>query len=145
MKNIVVCVDLNEESVNVLKDLKNKMDLKEAKVHLIHTFEIHMGSMEFASYVYPIPEQYPEIEKSVLGILDNLAKDLGLKESQVIRHCIFAHSKEQTIREYLTEQKSDLVVVSTRGKHGIEGLFSSSLADFLCKYSPCDILVMRPV
>lgn len=145
MKNVVVCVDLNEDSVNVLKDLGKKIDLlKDTKVHLIHAFEIHMGAMEFASFIYPIPEQYPEIESSVLGILDNLARDLGLSPNQIEKHCIFSHSKEQTVREYLEDKKADLVVISTRGKHGIEGFFASSLADFLCKYSPCDILVMRP-
>lgn len=144
MKNIVICADLNEQSLAVLADLKGKIDLKEAKVHLIHAFEIQVGAMEFATYVYPAADQYPEIEKSVLGILNNLKKDLGLSDNQVEAHCFFAHSKEQKIKEYLEEKKADLVVLSTRGKHGIEGFFASSLADFLCKYSPCDLLVMRP-
>jgi nucleotide-binding universal stress UspA family protein len=145
MKNIVVCVDLREESLTILKELKKRIDLKEAKVHLIHAFEIQVGVMEFTAIVYPTPNQYPEIEKSVQGILSNLQKDLGLGDGQVEKHCFFASSKEQTIKDYLDNQKADMVVVATRGKHGIEGFFASSLADFLCKYSTCDVLVMRPL
>ena len=144
MKNIVVCVDLREESLQILKELKNRVDLKEAKVHLVHTFEIQVGVMEFSAIVYPTPKQYPEIEASVQAILTNLQKDLGLNDNQVEKSCFFATSKEQTIKDYLGKKNANLVVVATRGKHGIEGFFASSLADFLCKYSPCDVLVMRP-
>jgi nucleotide-binding universal stress UspA family protein len=48
------------------------------------------------------------------------------------------------INYYLKEVKADLVVTATKGKHGIDGFFSSSFTDYLCKFSPCDVLVMRP-
>ncbi|MFA6236352.1 MAG: universal stress protein [Bacteriovorax sp.] len=144
MKNIVVCVDLREESLKVLQSLKDRIDLSGSTVHLVHVFEIKMGLMEFTPVVYPVPSQYEEIESSIMGFLDNLKRDLGLKDNQVEKHCFFSQSKEQKIKEYLEDKKADMVILSTRGKHGIEGFFASSLADFLCKYSPCDMLVMRP-
>lgn len=144
MKNIVLCVDLREECLNVLKTVGQKINLKEAKVHLVHAFEIQSGVMEFATFVYPTEEQYPDIEKSVLDLLTSLQKDLGLPDSQVEKHCYFSHSKESAMKDYLVSKKADLVVLSTRGKHGLEGFFASSLADYLCKYSPCDVLVLRP-
>lgn len=144
MKNIVVCVDLREECLNVLNSLKERINLKESRIHFVHVFEIKMGVMELTPVVYPVPSQYPEIESSIVGIMDNLKRNLGLRDDQVEKHCFFSQSKEQRINEYLVEKKADMVILSTRGKHGIEGFFASSLADFLCKYSPCDILVMRP-
>lgn len=144
MKNIVVCVDLREESLKVLQLLENKVDLDDSIVHLIHVFEIKMGMMEFTPVVYPVPSQYDEIETSVMALLENLKKDLNLKDNHVEKHCFFGQSKEQVIKEYLEDKNADIVILSTRGKHGIEGFFASSLADFLCRYSPCDILVMRP-
>jgi nucleotide-binding universal stress UspA family protein len=144
MKNIVLCVDLREDCLNALKTVGKKIELKQAKIHLIHAFEIQAGVMEFATFVYPTEEQYPEIEKSVNELLNSLQKDLGLSDDQVEKHCMFTHSKESTVKDYLDSKKADLVVLSTRGKHGIQGFFASSLADYLCKYSPCDVLVMRP-
>lgn len=144
MKTIVLCVDLREESLNTLKSVTKKIDLTGAKIHLIHAFEIQSGMMEFATFVYPTEEQYPDIEKSVLELLGQLQKDLGLSEDQVEKHCYFSHSKEVAVTDYLTSKKADLVVLATRGKHGLEGFFASSLADYLCKYSPCDVLVLRP-
>ena len=144
MKNVIICVDLREESLKILKTIKDKIDLSDAKVHLIHAFEIQIGVMEFTAIEYPTPSQYPEIKNSVIEILTNFQKELNLSNDQIEKHCFFSSSKEQIIKDYLDDKKADLVVVSTRGKHGIEGFFSSSLADFLCKYSPCDVYVMRP-
>lgn len=144
MKNIVICTDLNQNSLDTLKTLTRNLDLKEAIVHFVHVFEIHMYNADIVPVIYPTEAQYPEIEQSTLGILDKLAHDLGAKEDQVRLKCFFSHSREERISSYLNDVQADLVVVATRGKHGIQGFFSSSLADFLCKYSPCDVLVLRP-
>lgn len=144
MKNIVICTDLNQNSLDTLKTLARNLDLKEAIVHLVHVFEIHMYNADIVPVIYPTEAQYPEIEQSTLGILDKLTHDLGAREDQVRLKCFFSHSREERISSYLNDVQADLVVVATRGKHGIQGFFSSSLADFLCKYSPCDVLVLRP-
>lgn len=144
MKNIVICVDLNENSLNTLASVRSKIDLTKSTVHLVHVFEIHTGNIEFTPVVYPTADQYPEIEKSVLEILSKLSDTLQLKSDQVQMKCFFNYSKESCLNNYLTKTNADLVVLATRGKHGISGFFASSLADFLCKYAPCDILVLRP-
>lgn len=144
MKNIVVCADLNQNSLDTLKNLNHSLDFKNANLHFIHVFEIHMYNADIVPVIFPTEVQYPEIEQSTLTILDKLAKDVGAKSEQVKLKCFFSHSREEKISAYLHEVNADIVVVATRGKHGIEGFFSSSLADFLCKYSPCDVLVIRP-
>lgn len=144
MKSIVICVNLNQQTLDTLKTIPSKIDLQDAQIHLIHVFEIRYASAEFVPVIYPMPDQYPEIENSVLKTLTGLASDLKLPENHVIKKCVFSQSRESFLKEYLTEVKAELVVVATRGKHGIEGLFSSSLTDFFCKYSPCDVLVLRP-
>ena len=144
MKNVVVCTDLNQSSLDTLKSLRNSFEFKDATLHFVHIFEIHLYNADIVPVIFPTEAQYPEIEKSTLLILDKLSKDIGARSDQVQLRCYFSHSREEKIRSYLLDVNADLVVVATRGKHGIEGFFSSSLADFLCKYSPCDVLVMRP-
>lgn len=144
MKNIVICADLNQNSLDTLKNVPRDLDFLNTTVHLVHVFEIHMYNADIVPVIYPTEVQYPDIEKSTLSILDKLGSDLGIPADRVITKCFFSHSREERISSYLKDVKADLVVVATRGKHGIEGFFSSSLADFLCKYSPCDVLVVRP-
>ena len=146
MKNIVICAALNDESLNLLRTLKDSPLLNQAKIHCVHCFKTEVYTNEFSAYVFPSDDKFPEIEKAVVSILSSLQKDvLGVGASAGDIHCFFDHSPKQKIREYLKDIKADLVIVATRGKHGLEGLFSSSFAEHLIKYSPCDIHVLRPV
>lgn len=147
MKNVVICASLNEESLDLIKSLKNSPLLNNTKIHLVHCFEIQVYTSDFSPFIYPTEDKYPEIEKATLKILEGLAKDMCSADQlkNVVKHVFFTQSPKQKIREYLNDKKADLVIVATRGKHGIEGLFSSSFAEHLVKYSPCDVHILRPV
>lgn len=144
MRKIVLCVDLNQGCIDTFKTLAQKIDLKYARVYLVHVFENQLYNADLVPFVFPLPEQHQAIEKSALEILDGLGKNLDLLSDNVKTKCFFAFSREQKIKDFLTEVDADLVVLATRGRHGIVGFFTSSLADFLCKYSPCDVFVLRP-
>jgi nucleotide-binding universal stress UspA family protein len=147
MRNIVICADLEKSSLENLKKLRNDiLDISNVKVnvHLIHVFEVHLYNAELVSILYPSETQYSEIEVSTLSILSNLASSLGLSSEQFTAKCFFSHSREEKILSYLNLVEADLVIVATRGKHGIPSLFTNSLTGFLYKHSPCDVLVIRP-
>ncbi|GAB4412848.1 MAG: hypothetical protein OHK0056_18230 [Bacteriovoracaceae bacterium] len=147
MKNVVLCASLNEESIDLLKTLKGSPLLNGNKIHLVHCFEIQVYTSDFSPFIYPTEDKYHEIESACLKILDNLASEICTADQMknVEKHVYFTQSPKQKIRDYLKEKKADLVVVATRGKHGIEGLFSSSFAEHLVKYAPCDVHILRPV
>ncbi|MDD4976166.1 MAG: universal stress protein [Bacteriovorax sp.] len=144
MKTAVICVDLNDQSLETLKTIPAKLDLQEAQIHLIHVVEIQYADHAHYSIVYPIADEYPEIEKNVFKALTKLAEDVKLPENRIVKKCVFSHSKKEALKDYLIEVHADVVIVATRGKHGVGELFPSSLTDFLCKYSPCAVLVLRP-
>jgi nucleotide-binding universal stress UspA family protein len=144
MKNYVLCTTLESSSIETLKNLRKDIDLKHAKIHIVRVVEIQVYSSESVTMVYPTEAEYKEIEKLSIQKMREIANSLSVNEENLIMHCFFDFNRENKIKKYLEETKADLVVVATRGKHGIAGLFSSSFADFLCKFSPCDVLVMRP-
>jgi nucleotide-binding universal stress UspA family protein len=146
MKNIVLCASLNDESLELLKGLKGSSLFEDSTVHLIHCFEVQLYTADFAPYIYPTEDKYPEIEEASKTILQGV--ESTLKQNPKIKNfetrVFFSQSPKQKIREYLESINADLVVVATRGKHGIDGLFSSSFAEFLVKFSPCDVHILRP-
>lgn len=144
MKNYVLCASLDEESINTLKKLKNDIELKQANIHIITVIEKQIYTVDLSPYVYPVENQFPAIEASALNLLKSLAQELGVEKDQVTCKCFFEYDREKKVKDYLDEVHADLVVVATRGKHGVAGFFSSSFTDYLCKFSPCDVLVMRP-
>lgn len=144
MENIVICADINQASIDTLKSMRHESIFQNAHIHFLHVFEIHMYNADLVPIIFPAEVQYPDIEASAVGILENLAGAMKIPDERYTVKCYFSHSREEKIISYLKEVRADLVVVATRGKHGIEGFFNSSLADFLSKYSPCDVLVVRP-
>ncbi len=142
MKKITICVDLNELCFKNIKKLANNPILKNAEINLVHFFEIQVYTAEFTPFVFPNVDQYPEIENSTKLALTNLENDLGIVAK---KECLFVHSPEEAALEYIKKDKTDLVIVSTQGSHGIEGFFHSSFTDYLTKYSPCDVYVVRPL
>jgi len=146
MKNVVICAALNDESLDLLKSLKGSPLLQGNKIHIVHCFEVQIYTSDFSPFIYPSEDKYPEIESACLKILDGLANNICTPEQlkSTEKHVYFSQSPKQRVHEYLDEKKADLVIVATRGKHGIEGLFSSSFAEHLVKYSPCDVHILRP-
>lgn len=144
MKNYVLCATLEEDSINTLKKLKNDIELKQAHIHIITVIEKQIYTVDLTPYVYPVENQFPSIEASALTLLNSLAQELGIEPSMFTCKCFFEYDREKKVKEYLEEVKADLAVVATRGKHGLAGFFSSSFTDYLCKFAPCDVLVMRP-
>lgn len=144
MKNYVLCTSLENESLETLKKLKGDISLTDVKIHVITVIEKQVYTVDLAPYVYPVESQYPELESSAMGLLKSVGDALGIDQGNLVCKCFIEYSREKAVKEYLEAVHADLVVVATRGKHGLEGFFSSSFTDYLCKFSPCDVLVMRP-
>ena len=70
MKNIVLCVDLNQSSLDTLKTAHRNIDFKHDRIHFVHVFPIHVYNSDLIPFVYPIIDQYPEIESSSKIILE---------------------------------------------------------------------------
>ena len=57
---------------------------------------------------------------------------------------LFDHSPADRIVKYAKDIEAHMLVVATRNKQGIAEFFTSSFADRVLKFSPCDVLVLRP-
>ena len=60
--------------------------MEDSIVHLVHCFEVQLYTADFAPYVYPTEDKYPDIEeasKSILKGVEEELKNLGFKEVTV--------------------------------------------------------------
>lgn len=145
MKTYVLCVNTDEDSVENFKKINSDLDLSNAMIHIVNLVEIKMYNSDLVPYVYPYEEQYQDIEQATLAILNSLGESLGIQKNRLITKCFFTYDHKERMVEYLKEANANLVVSATRGKSGLAGFFSSSFTEHLCKFSPCDVLVLRPV
>ena len=147
MKNVVICAPLEEELLENFERLKDMDYLRGANVHIVHCFEVQMYAYEFMAAYYPTDEQFKSIETSVKEILENFQKKIssaGDEKTQWSYHVLKSTDCKGQIVKYLEESGADLAIMATRGKHGIEGLFTSSFADYMIKHAPCDLTILRP-
>lgn len=144
-EKVVLLVSDKTELQTPLNKLKGSEILKGKEVHLLNVFVQEVYAYEFSPYVWPDTKLFEELKDSIVKGLNKMADDLitGEDRSSVVTQCFLHHSPKVKMVEYLKEIGADLVVVVTRGTHGIQGLFTSSTAEHLMKFSPCDVYVMR--
>ena len=146
MKRVLVAVDLSDHSVNLLKEKMALMDWSAvSEVHLVHGFQLQVYADNFFFTAYPMEDQYEEVRKSVSDLLDQLTKDVFKDSSspKVIKDCLISASPAHHVMEYAKDHKIDEMIIGTRGKHGIEGVFSSSFAEYMIRHAHCDLQIVR--
>lgn len=142
MKKVLVAVDLSDHSMNLLKKkMKTKDWLAVSEVHFVHGFQLQLYADNFFFTAYPMEDQYGDVEKSVSELLDQLANSQFEEGSsqKIFKKCLISSAPTHEIVEYAKENKIDEIIIGTRGKHGIEGVFSSSFAEYMIRHVPCDL------
>lgn len=145
-EKVVLCVSDKDELTQPLLDMAGGELLKGKEVHLLHVFKQEVYAYEFSPYVWPDERLFEELKLNLQSrmdkLLESIVPDEGERKEAVAK--IYLHSSpKQKIVEYLKEIDADMAVVVTRGKHGFAGLFTSSTAEYLMKFSPCHVLILR--
>jgi len=146
INNIVLSVSMDELSIKNFSELKNSHNLGLAdNIHFIHIYNEKL--------IHNLPSSldcsdFGNVESYVVEKLHDLAKDLipNHINEKGDRHslCIFNSSEKIEILNYLERVCADLVIVSSRNEHVLEGLSPNSFSYWLIEHAPCNVLVLRP-
>jgi nucleotide-binding universal stress UspA family protein len=143
----VIAVPLEEALLSPLHAWGRKFDFAHVEaIHLIHVVKKNITPLEFGLVESPddltYHEMVPTLEKFLLEEARKIlpAEFAGALTYEVTKDF---HPEEEVI-DILRRFGATLVVVATRGKHGFEGLFHSSFTDYMVKFAPCDVFVVRP-
>ncbi len=145
MKNLVICIsDFDKFDEDYLrKEAVDSVIASAKKVHLLHVFETTFYNNEFSQYSWPDQKDYPEIKSKVEEKLKECSTKLGLKDDQVEISCLINDNVKDSIKSYLEDIKADMAVMATRQVGSFSEIFQSSLADYLIRMSPCNILILK--
>jgi nucleotide-binding universal stress UspA family protein len=145
-KKIMVCVDMSDESLDLLKEKLKSWDWAGYdEIHFVHSFSLQVYTDAFYFITYPLEDQYEGVEKSVLEVLKDLEKAIISKEEKLhIKYMVkLSTSPKETIADYAKEHCIDEMVIGTRGVHGMAGIFSSSFAEYMVRNAPCELRILR--
>ena len=135
---ILVGLDLSAESQQVVDHVRALFEGKNTKVSLVHVQE----PLSFA-YGGDIPMDLSEIqdqlESQAIQRLKELGSQLGDLETDV--HVIIGQPANEMHR-FARENSIDLIVVGSRGRHGLALIFGST-ANGVLHGATCDVLAVR--
>lgn len=136
-KKVLFATDFDEIGIKAAKKAKKIADENQAELLLVHVVE------PIPAYAYPGFAGFAEVEQSIREQAEKelgaLAKKLGVDD----KHCMleFGSTKNEVLR-VAHEQKVDLIVTGSHGKHGL-ALLLGSTANSILHAAQCDVLIVR--
>jgi universal stress protein A len=136
-KRVLFATDFDEVGVKAAKKAKKIADENNAELWLVHVVE------PIPAYAYPGFAGFAEVEVSIREQaekeLNKLADSLGVDQKH--RLIEFGSTKNEVLR-VAADNKVDLIVTGSHGKHGL-ALLMGSTANAILHGADCDVLIVR--
>lgn len=138
-KRILLAVDFSVHTEELCQRVRELADLHSAKLSLIHVVEPVVTDSAFDT-LPPLPVDFDDI------IVEQARKRLALLSQRysVDKENVFLEIgviKKEIIR-IAESQETDLIVVGSHGRHGVELLLGST-ANAVLHHAGCDVLAIR--
>lgn len=149
LKHIVVAADLGDHSASALEAALDLAEVHGARVSLIHVVEptpTPPGLEAFALEGMPI-DWVERVTDARHGVANRRLSELVSahhRESIVVETKLLRGLLPDTLNEYLAQDQTDLLVVSSHGRRGVAHFFLGSVAERLMRTAPCPVLVIKP-
>jgi len=136
-KKVLFATDFDEVGIKAAHKAKKIADENGAKLFLVHVVE------PIPAYAYPGFAGFAEVEVSIREQaeqeLNTLSEKLGVNAAH--RFLEFGSTKNEVLR-VAEENKIDLIVTGSHGKHGL-ALLLGSTANAILHGAQCDMLIVR--
>lgn len=137
-RRILVAVDLTEESRAVSARACEIARLSGATVHLLHVVEF-MPIEPMSDALVPVVQIDDQMMLHAHAQIEALAQELGLPPGAC---SVEAGNAKSEILRRAREQRSDLIVIGCRERHGLS-LLVHRTEDSVLHGAPCDVLAVR--
>lgn len=146
-QRIVIAVPIEENLLKPLRDWGRSFDFEHVEcVHFVHVVKKNITPLEFGLVETPDAETYREMVPTLKNFLKEESKRILPSDyhGQVEFLLTEDFNPEEEVIDLLNDMGATLIVVATRGKHGLDGLFHKSFTEYMVKHAPCDVFVVRP-
>ncbi len=140
-QRILVAIDLTSDGGKVVEQAIELSQQNEATLSLVNVVE-HIPSVYSAESSFP---EIPDIEKQLTDKaeegMEKLKEDFNIADSTSY---IRSGSAKHEIIDLAKEIEADLIVVGSRGRHGLQLLLGST-SNGVLHLAKCDVLAVRIV
>lgn len=137
-ENILVALDLSDESSQVLARALKFKDAFNAKLSIVHVIE-PLGYAYGGDIPMDLSSVQDQLESQAKNRLEAIGKEHGLDSNALM---VLIGRPETEIHRLAKEGDYGLVVVGSHGRHGIQLLLGST-ANSILHGAQCDVLAVR--
>jgi len=144
-KNILSPTDFSEPSYKAIKaasELALHFSARLVVLHVVSLTPLITGEIEPTNFDVASYQQV--LEKDASQKLQEVIKKLISKDVKNLVPMIASGSYSDEILRVAREEKSDLIVIGTRGRTGIALLVLGSVAERVVQLAPCPVLTIGP-
>ena len=144
-KNILSPTDFSEHSYKAIKvagELALHFSARLVVLHVVSLTPLITGSVDTPGFDVAYYQQ--ELEKDAREQLQDVIKKLVSKDVKNFASMIASGSYPDEILRIAREEKSDLIVIGTRGRTGVAHLVLGSVAERVVQLAPCPVLTIGP-
>lgn len=138
-QNILVAIDLSNESEKVIKRAKKLAGGDSGKLQLVHVVEPIAAAYPIDAYAINISKMQEEAMQIAKDRLADIGKECTIGAGQ--QHIVVGSAATE-IRSMAQELGSDLIVIGSHGRSGWKLLLGST-ANKVLHGSDCDILTVH--
>ena len=137
-RNLLVCLDLTEDSLRVLERARALAASTGGTLTLLHVVE-YVPVEPMGEALLPAVQIEAELAERATTQIAELANRLGLGAAE--RLVLTGNIKAEVVRG-AQEKRCDLIVIGSRERHGVSILFNFT-EDTVLHAAPCDVLAVR--
>ncbi len=139
---ILVPIDFSEHSKDALEQARELADLFGATLDLLHVVEENMPPAFYTGGVTSIYDMHPDIEDKAI---DEMRKVYEETDGPVVEAKFFASPGRPASRilKFAEERDSDMIVMATHGRSGLEQMFLGSVAEQVVQRAFCPVFTVR--
>jgi nucleotide-binding universal stress UspA family protein len=115
-----------------------------AELHLLHVVTVHNYDPFNPDMGFPevnIAGSLQQTAERQMEQIATMSRDEGPEVTQEIRTGFSPWNEIVTVA---AEQNTDLIIMATHGRRGLEKLFLGSTAEKVLEHTPCPVLLLRP-
>jgi universal stress protein E len=146
-KHLTACVDLSETSAKAVRASRAIAEDDKASLDCLFVYQSAIAmSLDYGGFVPPLPIDSGETAEAWRRDLAQFVEPLlrtteGLKWQSVLVERL---NIREAILQHVSQSKTDLVVLGTRGKTDLRTLLMGTTAEKIVTHAPCSILAVKP-
>ena len=140
ISRVLAPVDLSDQSEMVLDHAAALADAYAAPLDLLHVVEEAAYPTVYG--IDPLTPSLPDVQDRAREALETLAARIDIGTDMVHAHVLSGYAARDIV-EFAEENASDLIVMATHGRTGLERFLIGSVAEKVVRRAPCPVFTIK--